>query len=239
MVFIKAQGSTDEALIVVSQRLDSESDFGLVEPFRWEGSHVVDVLPAKLPTTDLASIPWFLRWFVSPFGRHTAAALLHDYLMQEGPHEQPPIVRRDADGIFLEGLTELKVAPARRRIMWAGVTLATRSIGRWWERLGVYAWILAAFVGTVTLVFAAVTGRWWLVAIAALAPVPSALLWGSQAFAGLIAGYAFVLVALPTVAILLAYCAYSLVEILIRLLRRLKRANRGKPLPGPPKYTKL
>jgi hypothetical protein len=62
--------------------------------------------------TDLASVPRLFWPLVPPFGRYTAAAVLHDYLYQA--HEG---TRLHADLVFLEAMRELRVKPWRREVM--------------------------------------------------------------------------------------------------------------------------
>lgn len=59
-------------------------------------------------STDLASIPWPLRWLVDTWGAHTGAALLHDWLchlvrgatLGQRMPGQGHVTRREADGLF-------------------------------------------------------------------------------------------------------------------------------------------
>lgn len=56
------------------------------EPLWWErhevGSGEMVIVPKGF-ATDLASIPWFMAWFIPLSGRHNLAAVLHDYLYQQ------------------------------------------------------------------------------------------------------------------------------------------------------------
>lgn len=79
------------------------------------------VTAAKLGETDLASIPFFLRWFAAGYGRHTAAALLHDQLRHT--EETPKVSRAESDRIFRAAMRELGVPLVRRLIMWSAVPL--------------------------------------------------------------------------------------------------------------------
>ena len=74
------------------------------------------------------------------------------------------------------------------------------------------------------------------IAIAVVGPFVGAILWGRQYWAGVIAGYAVWLVAVPSLASLIGFAAYWLVEQAVRLIRKVLPRNRGKPLPGPPTY---
>lgn len=66
-------------------------------------------------STDLASVPKVLWAVMPPFGNHTKAAVLHDYLYGQGERS-----RKACDDIFLEAMTELGVSKVRRYLMyWA------------------------------------------------------------------------------------------------------------------------
>ena len=112
------------ARVVVEQR--SDTAFVLREGFRYRNDEEdldFTVLPDDLPETDLASVPWFLRWFVPAYGRHSLAALLHDHLVENGDRLTPRVSRVRADEIFLQALEELGVPTLRRHLMWAAVNL--------------------------------------------------------------------------------------------------------------------
>ncbi len=76
------------------------------------------VVPAGF-VTDFASVPKFATWLIPRYGVYTRAAVLHDYLCQEGHVGR--FNRRDADGIFRRCLRELNVSWTRRWLMWAAV----------------------------------------------------------------------------------------------------------------------
>jgi hypothetical protein len=76
------------------------------------------ITPSGVGNTDLASVPWFLWWFVASYGRHTAAALVHDQLIET-------IDRRQADWVFRRALKESGTSLVRRWLMWAAVSLET------------------------------------------------------------------------------------------------------------------
>lgn len=211
--------------------------FRLVRPFRYVGaSGEFIVTPEDLPGTDLASVPWPLRWFASGYGRHTAAALLHDHLIDSGGQLDPPVPREQADRIFLEALEDLDVPVVRRRLMWAAVTLGTRFAKPWLRgRAGVVLWGLAAVAGIALFVIGATTGNVALAVAAALAPFPFALLWGVQAPAGVIAGYGVLVVGPPTVGVLIGYAVYWVVEwVGVGLLTA--RPGREPAVPRPTPY---
>ncbi len=100
------------------------------------------------------------------------------------------------------------------------------------------AWFLAALAGTVLLVSGVVGGEPALVAVALLAPVPFAALWGRGWPAGLIAGYAFWLVAFGSLPAYVAYQVYFAVEYLARLVGRMRPPARRPPPPPPLPFSK-
>jgi hypothetical protein len=67
--------------------------------------------------TDFASVPRALWTLLPPTGRYGKAAVLHDDL-----YRTPGLATRaQADGVFLEAMTELGVSKATRQIMYRGV----------------------------------------------------------------------------------------------------------------------
>jgi hypothetical protein len=238
MAFTRATGG-DPARIVLRQT--SPTSFELVEGFTYAGSTGTwRVTPADLPETDLASIPQFMSWFVSRYGSHTLAALLHDHLVRNGPALDEPVSRMQADEVFLDALTDLDVPFLRSRLMWAAVAFATRWESGGWRRLGVGVWAVLAALGVVTLAVGAATMQVALVVPALVAPVPAALLWGwRQRAAGLLGGYTLWLVALPAALNLAVYSLYSVAERALRLVRmRLGRSGPARrQVTPPPSYS--
>lgn len=70
--------------------------------------------------TDFASIPPAVQWLIAPFGKHAEAAVVHDWLYSIGEKDNEA-ERKDADTIFLEALSYLKVDPIRRLLMFIAV----------------------------------------------------------------------------------------------------------------------
>ncbi len=66
--------------------------------------------------TDFASIPPPLRWLISRFGRHSPAALLHDWLCK-----YHIVSRKEADRLLLEASRALSVKRWRRGLLYFGV----------------------------------------------------------------------------------------------------------------------
>lgn len=69
--------------------------------------------------TDWASVPSIAQLRIQPFGRHAAAALLHDWLYAIGE----PGRRAEADALFLERMEIDGVNPVRRSVMYRAVRL--------------------------------------------------------------------------------------------------------------------
>lgn len=102
------------------------------QPGRWELRETVEYqVPAEIVKknggpdfvrvkpgfiTDLASTPRLFWNLVPPFGRYTAAAVVHDYLYQA--HEGS---RKQADQVFLAAMRELNVLPIKARTMYRAV----------------------------------------------------------------------------------------------------------------------
>lgn len=220
------------ARVVIEQR--SDTGFVLREGFRYRDDEVgidVTVLPHDLPVTDLASVPWFLRWFVPAYGRHSLAAILHDHLVENGARLTPPVSRVRADEIFLSALEDLDVPFLRRHLMSAAVNLKTRMNRGRSDRMRMQTWIGASLLGTATLLVGIVAREPILGLGAIIAPIAGALLWWPQFKIGLIAGYGAALLGAPAIAISIAYGAYALSEkILVRLsVREEPTAEVGSP----------
>lgn len=76
--------------------------------------------------TDFASIPGFVQWLISPFGRHSEAAVIHDWLYTLGtPGDAKG--RKIADRTFRRALKLVGVGWVRRSLMYRAVRLGGRS----------------------------------------------------------------------------------------------------------------
>jgi hypothetical protein len=220
-----------------------DDTFELLEPFRfsWElNGEELEVRSDLIGKTDLASIPSFLGWFARRHGRHTPAALLHDQLITAAGAHLPANQRMSAaqaDLLFRESLLACDVPVVKSWVLWTGVTLRTRFSLRPWGAVGIVVWFLAALIGTAALIYGVVANLPLLVALALVAPIPFALLWGQQYRAGLVAGYAFWLVVLGSLPAWLAYQAYRAIEYLALFVLRFRYSDRV-PLPRPPAFSK-
>ena len=91
------------------------------EGFDWEvgciGSGVLVHVP-ELFMTDLASIPRLLTWLIPRYGRHSQAAVLHDWLYRNAGHGYN---RRESDRMFYNAMVAMKVRKSRAFVMWAAV----------------------------------------------------------------------------------------------------------------------
>lgn len=235
-VFRRLDGDGHASILL---RQISPREFELVEGFRYQGRQGTwEVHPEDLPNTDLASIPRFLSWFVTTYGRHTLAALLHDHLVRNGPQLRPPVPRHLADDVFRDALDELGVPYLRSRIMWSAVTFGTRWRSSLGSRLALVVWLLAAASGIAALVAGIVTGTLLLLAAALVAPLPAAVLWGRrELLAGVVGGYTLWFAILPALFSLIVYALYMAAEVVAQRMRRLIRP-RGLPEPGgPPSYS--
>jgi hypothetical protein len=221
---------------IVLRQVD-DTDFDLMEGFRYCGKAGAWVVTkADLQGTDLASIPAFMSWFVSRYGAHTLAALLHDHLVENGWKLDPPVTRKQADDVFLQALGELRVPWLRSRLMWCAVSMATRMKGSLAGRLPMFLWIVLSALGLGALVYALVMLNPVILAAALLGPIPGALLWGRhRRAAGLFAGYTLWLVALPALLDLVVYKIYAVGEITVGRVRGwFPNADTSQPSKPPP-----
>jgi hypothetical protein len=69
-------------------------------------------------TTDFASVPRVLWNVLPPFGKHTRASVLHDWLYQAAPDG---MTRGKADDLFRQAMDVCGVGWFTRQTMWAGV----------------------------------------------------------------------------------------------------------------------
>lgn len=237
--FVDADDPSRPAELVLRQ-VDAKT-FALGSSLRYVGATGIADLPEAAVVlrpedlgldhhTDLASVPTALQWFVSRYGVHTPAALLHDRLTGEPGLDG--VSEQQADRFFRFMLRELKVPWLRRWMMWAAVALRTRWEAGGARRWSVALWVLASLAGQAVTVVGALQGQWGLVAVAALAPLAFGALWGRQYGAGLVAAYTAPWVAPPTLFGFLGYLAYRGLENLARAAAWLR--HRGSPAPAAP-----
>lgn len=69
--------------------------------------------------SDFASVPFLFRIFISPIGRHSKPAVLHDYLCER--YHQGKVSRDYCDEVFNEAMKVKKVPLIQRWILYFGV----------------------------------------------------------------------------------------------------------------------
>jgi hypothetical protein len=75
--------------------------------------------------TDLASVPWWIRWLLPPNGKYGKAAVIHDYICSYRTVNVNGInvyvTRKQGDMIFLEAMGVLKVPAWQKWSMFCAV----------------------------------------------------------------------------------------------------------------------
>ena len=102
-----------------------DREWRLLQPFTYQGPRGTITVPAGF-VTDFASVPRILWALCPPFGKYTAAAVIHDYLYRERAG-----TRSDADRTFLEIMIQDRTRVVRAFLMWAAVRLFG---WRFWRR---------------------------------------------------------------------------------------------------------
>ncbi|EKM6056584.1 DUF1353 domain-containing protein [Salmonella enterica] len=97
------------------------------EPFEFylsdDNSDVIEV-PAGF-VTDLATIPRIFWTILLPDGKYAKAAIIHDYL-----YDNALRTKKEADLIFLDGMTVLGVPRLKRKVMYWAVRVSGRGMYR-------------------------------------------------------------------------------------------------------------
>ena len=235
-------------------RQTSPTTFRIEETFTYRGDDGDwTVTPAMVGDTDLASVPWPMLWFLPRYGRHTLAALLHDWMVKQAVSDFNG--RRRADRIFFDALGVLGVATLMRVIMWSAVTIQTRwataDRTRWVRRIGLVVWALAAVWG----ISNAVTHlAWWDVGplgekiltappfgwsglwVSLALPVVVAPLWGAdswpQGFAAIVPGAFVVPMSALTAA---SYGVYWILELAVSSVWRRLGPQPTEGVDSPPR----
>lgn len=153
--------------------------------------------PSENPS-DLASIPRYMRWFESPYGVHTLAAVLHDDLIVDEPNGGALSSDTLADTFFREMMRAAGVPWLKRWIMWAAVALRSRWAAGGIRRISVFVWVLLSCAGIAAFVWAVGSvlfdwggpDAWVLLSIALVLPFVAAALWGRQYGASIVAAAA-------------------------------------------------
>lgn len=94
----------------------------LLQPFIFISAHLGPIEAKRGFWTDLASVPWFARWYVSRDGDHTKPAVIHDWLYDVvSGFDFPGISRLDADRVFYEALKVRGVRPGLALVLFLSV----------------------------------------------------------------------------------------------------------------------
>ena len=117
----------------------SGSGYKLLAPFQYHLSAPGSMLVVDVPKgflTDLASVPWVLRWLFPPDGVWAKAAVVHDWgyacgdlSLPDGSKIKPSKFWWDV--IFLEAMSVLKVPRLTR---WTFFVAVRAFGGRGWKR---------------------------------------------------------------------------------------------------------
>jgi hypothetical protein len=94
--------------------------FELISDYIYQIENYVIRVPQGF-VTDYASIPRIFRPIVLPYGKHSGASVVHDYLYSKDCDLD--IERKKADKIFLEILKEEGVNPILARLMYVAVRI--------------------------------------------------------------------------------------------------------------------
>ncbi len=178
---------------------------------------------SRLPCTDLASVPRPLRWFVNTYGRHTPAALFHDFLVRTGdPSLQIPAWM--ADRCFRFMLRAAGVPRFKRYIMWTAVALRTRAtLQPWWHGVLLGLWAILATAGMASFAVGLVAvfrgqtsvlglAPFGVLAVAGVGPVIASALWGRQWGAGIVTAVTAPWLVPTALVVVVGYAVYALVE---------------------------
>ena len=95
--------------------------------YHWK-RYNIDIQVPKGFVTDFASIPRLLRIFIPKLGRYNKAAVLHDRAYQKhyvrlNKYDWFLFIRKDADLLFLDAMTDLGVKKWKRNIMYKFVRI--------------------------------------------------------------------------------------------------------------------
>ena len=113
----------------VDMRLYRYAEDGLygevLNPIEYEVCKELTIKVPKGFKTDFASIPRVFYNIITPIGKHTQPAILHDYLYSEGA--KLGYTRKNADVIFREAMLECGVNPFTAGLMYYAVRLFGKS----------------------------------------------------------------------------------------------------------------
>ena len=120
---------------LIVQEVRGRNRWRLHEDLVYRGNVDEFVVPRGFQT-DFASVPRAFWGVYPPYGTHTKAAVVHDYLYREQPIVRggKPISRKDADGIFERIMRELGTSWWRRKTMHLAVRLFGGRGYRKWKK---------------------------------------------------------------------------------------------------------
>lgn len=178
--------------------------------------HDLHRAPDKDNSTDLASVPPWLWWFIASHGKHTRPALLHDHLI-----DLPDVPDKRADFLFRVALEESDVHFLRRWLMWTAVSLASlaRRPGGWALVTVFGLHLLTLFVSAI-FVWLAGEAAWWTLPPALAA---AGFAWGLRRWPLSVLGLS--LIALPSALIVVAY----VINYAVDLVFHGERSEFGQP----------
>lgn len=105
-------------------RKQNGTQWELLKPFVYKSESIGDITVPENFSTDLTSVPWFARWYVSRDGDHTKPAVIHDWLyLKKSAADFPAITRKQADEVFLEALLVRGIRPSMAKIMYGAVRI--------------------------------------------------------------------------------------------------------------------
>ena len=192
--------------------------------------------PTQENPTDLASVPFFMRWFASPYGVYTLAAIIHDDLITN--KRDGGVLGSDtlSDRFFRKMLQSAGVPWLKRWIMWAGVAFRTRWHAGVIRGVLIVVWVILAVVGITSLVGtipSAVAGwggifEWKVLLLIALGlPWVASVLWWKQYGAGIVAAAAALWILPAAVLAGFGYLVYLLLERIGRGVKAVVERSQG------------
>jgi Protein of unknown function (DUF1353) len=222
---------SDEPARVVLEQV-GPTEFLIKEPFQYRDTvsgrtFVVHASTDANDTTDLASVPGLLLWFVPRYGRHTLPALLHDQIVDEDLRDN----REEADRVFRDAMGEQGVPLLRRWVMWAAVSLdtVTETVGRW-IAAPIALWLLAWSILPVR--FTPPLMSWGpllpiarhlplavAIPVAIVGPWLGAVAWTNRYLVGVVSAYAIILLVVPLAVVALAVGLYQASEWATGIIR--------------------
>jgi len=209
----------DAIIAMLNERLVSKG---------WEPKKAADAVedarkfsPSEENPTDLASIPRYMRWFETAYGKHTLAAIIHDNLIVPKPNGGALADDTLSDRFFREMMRAAGVRWLKRWIIWSAVALRSRWAVGGLRRFAVAAWVVLAVIGLTSFVWAIGTGSGlWRSSIPAAAfllvalvlPFAAAGLWGKQYGGGVVAAMAGLFILPAAILAGAGYTVYMFLE---------------------------